>query len=262
MGQQLDLVAQAIVADRFAGRDDPRVKLAAAFLQHAAVGYILRQRVLEAVLQVGKESSLVDELRRLQAGQSCGQHLVRQIRDHPEQGERHLPADHRCYLQQALVLDGKAIHACGQHDLHRRRDVDGFDRPRQTIVPGHSLQGLGFDQGPDCLLEEERVSALDQTFLQRLQARIVNRLHHQLENGVQEHARLLGIQVGNEFRRLLEIGEQDRHLFSFALEGAAGAQDLLRQVPWCISLRWSKEGSLISCDASRVRALRAKFCSR
>ena len=46
--------------------DDPRVKLAAALLQQAAVGHLVRERVLERVLEIREEPGLVEELGGLQ----------------------------------------------------------------------------------------------------------------------------------------------------------------------------------------------------
>jgi hypothetical protein len=46
----------------------------------------------------------------------------------------------------------------------------------------------------------------------------VDGLHHQLENGIQELARLFGVAIGQQFHRSLEVGEENRHLFALALQ--------------------------------------------
>src|SRR5438445_8956519 len=50
-------------------------------------------------------------------------------------------------------------------------------------------------------------------------------------------ARVLGIAVGEELHRALEVGEKDRHLFAFTFEGSLRGQDLLGQVLWSVGLR-------------------------
>ena len=50
-------------------------------------------------------------------------------------------------------------------------------------------------------------------------------------------ARLLGIAVGEQLHRALEVGEQDRDLLALAFEGAARGEDPLGQVPRRVGLR-------------------------
>jgi len=44
----------------------------------------------------------------------------------------------------------------------------------------------------------------------------MDRLHHPFEHGVEDLARLLGIAVGEQFHRALEVREEDRHLLALA----------------------------------------------
>ena len=55
---------------------------------------------------------------------------------------------------------------------------------------------------------------------------VVDGLHHVLEDRVEELARLLGIAVGEQLHRALEVGEQHRHLLALAFECRLGGQDL------------------------------------
>jgi len=55
-------------------------------------------------------------------------------------------------------------------------------------------------------------------------------LHHPLKHRIEQLARLLGIAVGQQFHRALEIGEEDGHLLALALEGALRGEDLLGEV--------------------------------
>jgi hypothetical protein len=58
----------------------------------------------------------------------------------------------------------------------------------------------------------------------------VDGLHHVLEDRVQEPTRLLGITVGEQLHRALEVGEEHGDLLAFALEGGLGGQDLLDEM--------------------------------
>ena len=54
MGESLDVPAEAIPVKRFDRVQDPRVKIPAALLQQAAVRDLVRERVLERVLEIRK----------------------------------------------------------------------------------------------------------------------------------------------------------------------------------------------------------------
>ena len=58
----------------------------------------------------------------------------------------------------------------------------------------------------------------------------VDGLHHSLEHRIQDFSRLLGVAVGKQFHRALEVREKHRHLLALALEGALEREDLLGQV--------------------------------
>ena len=49
----------------------------------------------------------------------------------------------------------------------------------------------------------------------------VDGLHHALEHGIEELARLLGVAVGQQLHRALEVGEEHRDLLALALEGGS-----------------------------------------
>ena len=58
----------------------------------------------------------------------------------------------------------------------------------------------------------------------------VDRLHHALEDGVEQPASLLGIAVGEELHRALEIREEDGDLLALADHRGARGQDLVGEV--------------------------------
>ena len=58
----------------------------------------------------------------------------------------------------------------------------------------------------------------------------VDGLHHAFGHRVEQFARLLGVAVGQQFHRALQVGEQDRHLLALPFEGALGGEDLLGEM--------------------------------
>src|SRR6516225_3124162 len=58
----------------------------------------------------------------------------------------------------------------------------------------------------------------------------MDRLHHVLEDWVQELSGLLGIAVRQQLHRSLRVGEEDRDLLPLALERGLRRQDALRQM--------------------------------
>jgi hypothetical protein len=54
--------------------------------------------------------------------------------------------------------------------------------------------------------------------------------HHAFEHRVEEVAGLLGVAVGQQLHRPLQVGEQHRHLLALAFEGHLRGQDLLDQM--------------------------------
>jgi len=76
----------------------------------------------------------------------------------------------------------------------------------------------------------------------------VDGLHHQREDGIENLARLLGIAVGEQLHRALQVGEKDCDLLALALEGGLGGEDLFGEVLRGVglrgaeSLRWRRRG--------------------
>ena len=66
---------------------------------------------------------------------------------------------------------------------------------------------------------------------------VMDGVHHPLQDGIENRARLFGIAVGEQLHGALEVGEEDRDLLALALEGGLGGQDLLREVLGGVALR-------------------------
>src|SRR5262249_12125950 len=60
---------------------------------------------------------------------------------------------------------------------------------------------------------------------------------HPLEDSIQDLASLLGITIGEELHRALQVGEQHGDELAFALEGAPGDENLLGKVFWGVRRR-------------------------
>jgi len=66
---------------------------------------------------------------------------------------------------------------------------------------------------------------------------VVDGLHHAFEDRVEKLPRILGIAVGEQFHRTLEVREEDRHLLTLTFQGGLGGQNLLSQVLGGVGLR-------------------------
>jgi hypothetical protein len=175
MGHDLDLLGQAIRVHALDGVHDGVVQLAPSLTEQARVRDVVRQRVLERVLDVREQRGLVEELRGLELVEAGAQRVVVEAGDGAQEGERHVLADHGGGLEQPLVLGRQSIDARGEDRLHGWRDLDGLRRLRQTVIAELADEGPGLDQGPDALFEEERIAlgAGDEQAPQRRHARIL-----------------------------------------------------------------------------------------
>ena len=93
MGQPLDLLGEPVGREPLDRLDDAGVEGAPPVLEQAPVGHLVRQRVLERVLEVRKEPRLVEELGGLEVGEAAAERLLRHVGDGLEQRERHVLAD-------------------------------------------------------------------------------------------------------------------------------------------------------------------------
>ena len=82
----------------------------------------------------------------------------------------------------------------------------------------------------------------ERRWVSSIQARAVlkDRLHHAFEHGIENHAGFLGVAVGEQLHRALEVGKQHGDLLAFAFERGLGGEDLLGEVLGGIT-RWRSE---------------------
>src|SRR5204863_9988734 len=91
---------------------------------------------------------------------------------------------------------------------------------------------------------------------------VMDRLHHPLEDGVEELPGLLGVAVGEQLHGVLQVGEEHGHLLSLAFEGGLRREDALREVRGRIRIRSSKARRSASLSRDRLRAFEAELRSR
>src|SRR5262249_19549659 len=92
----------------------------------------------------------------------------------------------------------------------------------------------------------------------------VHRLDHAFQHRIQELARLLGIPVGEQLHRALEVSEEHGHLLAFALKSRFRGEDLLGEVLGSVGLRGIKSLTWRWCGryVGWVRAFGAELRDR
>ena len=136
------------------------------------------------------------------------------------------PHEHVARVQPDADLDGEAVsaaHAVGVL-LHR------LLHPQRRVARAHGVVLVGQRRA------EQRHDAVAHHLVDGALVP-VHGLHHVLEDGIQERAGLLGIAVGEQLHRALEIGEEHRDLLALALQRAPGGEDLLGEVLRRVAVR-------------------------
>src|SRR6266850_4510082 len=126
---------------------------------------------------------------------------------------------------------------------HLARVQTYADPDRDAVLPSHSLgvpgHGLlhaesGITSSYRVVLErerraEQRHDPVPHHLIDRALV-AVDGLHHAFEDGIEQLARLLGVTVGEQFHRTLEIREEDGHLLALAFHRDPRGKDLLGDV--------------------------------
>ena len=134
-----------------------------------------------------------------------------------------------------VAADGADHHLAGVQS-HPDLDIDAMPAAHILGVLGHRplhTEGCITRAHGMILVGERRAEQRHDPVAHDLVDRAlvaVDRLHHVLEDGVEELPGLLGIAVGQQLHRALEVGEEHRHLLALALERALGGEDLLGEV--------------------------------
>src|SRR5215467_11203140 len=98
MGQRLDVLGKSVRIETLESVDDTSVQRAPTVLEHAAIRHVVGQRVLEGVLEIGEDASLVKQLGGLQPAERGVQIVLTGVSDRLEQRERNVLPDDGCRL--------------------------------------------------------------------------------------------------------------------------------------------------------------------
>jgi hypothetical protein len=145
VGQPLQVLAEAVRIEGLDDLDDPRVESLPPVPGEAAIRDILGEGVLEGVLQLRKQSRLVEKLRGLQAAQAGSQRVLPEPGDRAQHGEGHGPADDRGHFQDLSQGVGKPLHASedGRLDgVGHRRPIPGAGHHDARPVAAHRARLL------------------------------------------------------------------------------------------------------------------------
>jgi hypothetical protein len=168
MRQVLDVLGEPFGAESLDSRRDARVKGAAPLPEHAPVRHLVGQRMLEGVLDLGKEARLVEKFRRLQVHKPLTHVVVVRVGDGDQQRVWDILAHDGRRLQQAFVFRRQSIDACGQDRLHGRGHLKASWHARQMVGAALAAENLRLHQRSHAFFQEQRIAlrALDQKLLQ------------------------------------------------------------------------------------------------
>ena len=103
MTQALDVLGQPVGIEGFDLVDDPGVERSTPVVGEARVGDLVRQGVVDRVHDLGQRARLVQELAGLKARESAPEHVLGEVGNGLEEGQRYVLADDRGGLQQMLL---------------------------------------------------------------------------------------------------------------------------------------------------------------
>ena len=121
----------------------------------------------------------------------------------------HAHADLHTEAETALQTDGESADRL----LHPERGIAGSDG---VVFMGHRRAEQRHDAVTHDLVDRALVA--------------VDGLHHALEHGIENQACFLGVALGHQLHRALEIGEHHGDLLPLALEGGAAADDAIGEM--------------------------------
>src|SRR5262245_45818611 len=174
VGKLLDMLRLSIRIEPLDFLHDLAMESAPPILEQTAIGHLVGESMLEGVLEIWKEPSLVEELGSLKPGQAPAQRVLGELADCLQEPKGHVLADDRGGLQEPLILGRETIDTRGQDRLGRGGDLKNLRCLGQTIGGPLTRQDLRLHQSPHTLLKEERVPfrPLDQQALEGLEPRI------------------------------------------------------------------------------------------
>ena len=174
MRELLDVLVETVRVQLLDGVDERPVECAPALAEKAAIRDLVREGVLERVLEVREQARLVQELRALESTEPLVQPILVEAGDREQQAERDALAHDGRRLEQAFVAGRQPVDPSGEDRLDRRRHADGVERPRNAIGAASTGEHTALGERPDAFLEEERVALrpIDQEPLEGCQTRV------------------------------------------------------------------------------------------
>src|SRR5262245_35908516 len=155
--------------------DDASMQFPTRILQEAPVYHFVRKRMLEGVGGLGGRADLVEQLGRLELGESPPKAVLWHVRDGLQEREWHVLPDDGGGLKEALVFGWQPVNPGSQDRLHRGGHLHADHRLCQPIRTVLANENVRLDQCPHALLQEERVALgpLDQYPRERLQGPVL-----------------------------------------------------------------------------------------
>src|SRR5438876_3875146 len=159
MGQECRALREPIGIQGLDGARDRAMSPRTPLGELRVVGDLLRQRVLEGVLDLRIEGRLEQELARNERPDGGGELVLREIRDAPQHRIRQLAADHRRGLEHGFLALRQPVDASRQDGLDRGRDRELLHGSHEPIGAPRPDQGFRLDERLHHLLDEEGISA-------------------------------------------------------------------------------------------------------
>jgi hypothetical protein len=114
VSQAFDLPAQPIRVERLERLHNPRMEYAPTVVEHAPVGHLVSEGVLERVLEIREDARLVEELGGLEVGEPTAKAFLGHVGDGLQECEGHILPDDGGSLKQRLVLGWQSVDTCGK----------------------------------------------------------------------------------------------------------------------------------------------------
>jgi hypothetical protein len=108
--------------------------------------------MLERVLDLRKETCLIEKLGGLKSRKPVAKFLLSLIGDRLEKNERYILPNDGCRLKKTLLLGWKPVNSSCQHGLDRCWYLGPLNRFSRTIISSLTGQKICFYECPDALL--------------------------------------------------------------------------------------------------------------
>src|SRR5437867_3572850 len=150
-------LSEAVRIESFDHIDDPSMKRTAPLVEETAVRDLVRERMLEGVLEVREQTRLIEELGGLEVSKTPAELRLGKVGNPFEQCHRDVFADSGGRLQEDLLVRRKAIDASSQDAGHSRGDVDVVNGAGEAIGAWRANKRASLDEASHAFFEKEGV---------------------------------------------------------------------------------------------------------